>query len=96
MTKTFAAIATGAFIAALATVLPGMTSVSANMPQEAGVLQPAAKADRLLVPVAAAAAACTPRAWPYNDSDCTFEARWNGEKRPVRFVTTDRFEASVP
>jgi hypothetical protein len=90
MTKTFAAVATAAFIAALATILPGITAVSANTPDQP-VQQPATKADRVVVP----AAACTPRAWPYNDSDCTFQARWQGEKRPVRLVTTDRLNASA-
>jgi hypothetical protein len=90
MTKTFAAVAAAAFIAALATILPGMTAVSANTPEQAGAQQPAAKADRLIVP----AAACTPRAWPYTDSDCTFAARWQGETRAVRLVTTDRLDAA--
>jgi hypothetical protein len=90
MTKTFAAAATAALIAALATILPGMTAVSANTPDRPGAQEPAAITDRLMTQ----AAACTPRAWPYNDRDCTFEARWQGERRAVRLVTTDRLDAS--
>ena len=37
-------------------------------------------------------AACTQRAWPYYGQDCDsgFDARWRGEPRKVRLVTTDR------
>jgi hypothetical protein len=37
-------------------------------------------------------AACAQRAWPYYGQDCLtgFEARWSGEPRKVRLVTTDR------
>jgi len=37
-------------------------------------------------------AACAQRAWPYYGQDCDsgFDARWRGEPRKVRLVTTDR------
>ena len=85
MIRLFTAIFAAAAIAASAVVL-GLAPVSANTPADVGVQQPAMKADRQ---AAGAPAACTSRAWPYA-SDCTFAARWQGERRPVRLVTTDR------
>jgi hypothetical protein len=37
-------------------------------------------------------AGCAQRAWPYSQHGCLseFEARWHGEPRKVRLVTTDR------
>jgi hypothetical protein len=42
----------------------------------------------------AAGAGCSQRAWPYYEQDCLvdFEARWSGEPRKVRLVTTDRVQ----
>jgi predicted small integral membrane protein len=95
MIKAITAIAAAAFIAALAIILPGMTpAVSANTPPEAGVQEPAVKGDRL--PIHALGEACSQRAWPYYDSNCLFEARWQGDKaRQVRLVTTDRLDPQV-
>jgi hypothetical protein len=96
-----AAIAVGAAVlsATLLIVLPGMTPrVAAGTPQpeaaapvHAAVQQPVAKADRLdRVP----GAGCSQRAWPYYDQDCLvdFDARWRGEPRKVRLITTDRLQ----
>ena len=49
-----------------------------------------AKADRLELKTPGAG--CSQRAWPYYEQGCLvdFEARWNGEPRKVRLVTTDR------
>lgn len=94
MIKAITAIAGAAFIAALAIVLPGMTpAVSANTPDAAGVQQPAVKGDRLAVHQLGEA--CSQRAWPYYDSSCLFEARWQGDARKVRLVTTDRLDPTV-
>jgi hypothetical protein len=40
----------------------------------------------------APANACSQRAWPYYEQGCLvdFDARWRGEPRKVRLVTTDR------
>jgi hypothetical protein len=92
MIKAITAIAGAAFIAALAIVLPGMApAVSANTPPEAGVQQPAVKSDRL--PIHPLGGACSQRAWPYYDGACLFEARWQGDARKVRLITTDRLDA---
>ena len=88
MFKAIAAIVTAAVVAALVIVLPGLPEVSAHTPDQAGVREPAAKADRL--PVPALGATCSPRAWPYYERDCLFAARWHGDARKVRVVTTDR------
>lgn len=89
MIKTITAIAAAALVAALLIVLPGIApEVSANTPDRPGTQQMAAKSDRLSVHPAGEA--CSPRAWPYYDQNCSFEARWSGEKRTVRVVTTDR------
>jgi hypothetical protein len=50
----------------------------------------AAPQDR--IEVKAPGAGCSERAWPYYGQDCLvgFQARWNGEPRKVRLVTTDR------
>lgn len=94
MIKALTAIAAAALIATLAIVLPGMTpAVSANTPDAAGVQQPAVKGDRLAIHQLGEA--CSQRAWPYYDRECLFEARWQGDTRKVRFVTTDRLEPKV-
>jgi hypothetical protein len=94
MIKAITAIAGAAFIAALAIILPGMApAVSANTPPQAGVQQPAVKGDRL--PVHPLGESCSQRAWPYYDRSCLFEARWNGDNRKVRIVSTDRLDATA-
>ena len=91
MIKAITAIAAAALIAALATTLPGMVAaVSANTPDQAGAQQPAVKGDRL--PIHPLGGACSQRAWPYYDRSCLFEARWQGDMRKVRVVTTDRLD----
>ena len=51
--------------------------------------QSAGKADRLDMRTPNS---CSQRAWPYYEADCLvdFDARWRGEPRKVRLVTTDR------
>jgi hypothetical protein len=56
---------------------------------------PVAAGQELVAPVTqieTQTAACTQRAWPYYGQDCDngFDARWRGEPRKVRLVTTDR------
>ena len=57
---------------------------------ETAVPAAAPKADRLEVKIPGAG--CSQRAWPYYEQDCLvdFDARWRGEPRKVRLVTTDR------
>jgi hypothetical protein len=82
MIKTFTSIAAAAFAAALITAWPA-PRVEAGTPS-AGTLRS--------VENAAAATACAHRAWPYQGQGCAtdFNARWRGEPRNVRIVTTDR------
>jgi hypothetical protein len=80
--KTFTSIAAAAFMAALITAWPA-PRVEAGT-SAAGALPNAENG--------AAATACTHRAWPYQGQGCAtdFDARWHGEARKVRIVTTDR------
>jgi hypothetical protein len=99
MIKIAATIGTALLCAGLLTVLPGMTpDVAAGTPkaQSVGVHGETAsapttgKADRL--DVRAPGSGCSQRAWPHYEPDCLadFDARWRGEPRRVRLVTTDR------
>ena len=91
MIKLISAVSAAALLAAVVIALPGITpEVSANTPDQAGAQQPAAKGDRQAVH--ALGAACSPKAWPYFDQDCLFESRWQGDKRAVRVVSTDRLD----
>jgi hypothetical protein len=82
MIKTFTTIAAAAVMAALITAWPA-PRVEAFTPST-GTLPS--------VENAASATACTHRAWPYYGQGCAtdFDARWRGEARKVRIVTTDR------
>ena len=99
MLKIAATIGTALLCAGLLTLLPGMArDVAAGTPKaqpvgaygEIASEQPAGKADRL--DARAAGTDCSQRAWPYYQQDCLvdFAARWRGEPRKVRLVTTDR------
>jgi hypothetical protein len=98
MTKTAITFGSALLFAGLLPVLSGMTPEVAAGTTETSVVtaevdprgQPAAKADRLEVRVPGAG--CSQRAWPYYEPDCLvdFDARWRGEPRKVRVVTTDR------
>jgi hypothetical protein len=99
MIKTAATVGAAALVAGfVAFVAP---NVQAGTPKSEMIVPPvetvlpatpaaAPKADRL--EVKAPGAGCSQRAWPYYEQDClvNFEARWNGEPRKVRLVTTDR------
>jgi hypothetical protein len=82
MLKTFTTIAAAAVVAALVTAWPA-PRVEAGTPALGTVPS---------VENAATATACTQRAWPYYGQGCAtdFDARWRGEPRKVRIVTTDR------
>jgi hypothetical protein len=82
MTKSFSTIAAASFVAALVMAWPA-PRVEAGTPSAGTVPS---------VENAAAATACTHRAWPYQGQGCAsdFDARWRGEPRKVRIVTTDR------
>jgi hypothetical protein len=96
MIKTAATVGAAALVAGfVAFVGP---NVQAGTPKAETIVAPVAtivpaataKADRLAVKVPGAG--CSQRAWPYYEQDCLvdFEARWSGEPRKVRIVTTDR------
>ena len=80
MIKAAVTIGTAAFLAAVVSALPAP-------PVAAGP----AKADSP-TKIETQSTACTQRAWPYYGQDCAtdFDARWRGEPRKVRLVTTDR------
>jgi hypothetical protein len=98
MIKIAATAGTALLFAGLLTVLPGMTpDVAAGTPNlrsgihaEATAAPTTGKADRLEVRIPGSG--CSQRAWPYYEADCLvdFDARWRGEPRKVRLVTTDR------
>lgn len=80
MIKAAATIATAVILAALVSALPAP-------PVAAGPV-----ATDSATKTAAQSTACAQRAWPYYGQDCDtgFDARWRGEPRKVRLVTTDR------
>jgi len=80
MIKAAATLGTAAVLAALVSALPAP-------PVAAGPV-----ATDSPMKIEAQSAACTQRAWPYYGRDCDtgFDARWHGEPRQVRLVTTDR------
>jgi len=80
MLKAATTIGAAALLAAVVTAWPAPRV-------EAGTQDALPKADS-----AGPATSCTQRAWPYYSPDCLvdFDARWRGEPRKVRIVTTDR------
>jgi hypothetical protein len=99
MFKIAATVGTALLCAGLFTVLPGMTpDVAAGTPTaqpmglhgETAITPTTGKADRLELRIPGSG--CSQRAWPYYEADCLvdFDARWRGEPRRVRLVTTDR------
>ena len=98
MIKTAATIGTAALFAALVSFVP-VPEVAAGTPKPgmaaaplAAPVQPAGAHIQAADP-AGSAANCM-RAWPYYEQGCLtgFEARWQGERRSVRLVTTDRLD----
>jgi hypothetical protein len=83
--KALSAIAAIAFGAAVMLALPGFSpEVEARTPP------PAVKGDRL--DYRPTGTACAERAWPYYEANCLRDRNQpNGQARPVRIVTTDRF-----
>jgi hypothetical protein len=83
MIKAAATLGAALILAAVVSVLPA-PPVAAGQDTAAPVATtPAAQAE--------SQGTCTPRAWPYGqDCDSGFDARWRGEPRKVRLVTTDR------
>ena len=69
-----------------AAILAGFISMVPAPRVEAGT------ATHLVAASADQAPGCAQRAWPYSQHGCLseFEARWRGEARKVRLVTTDR------
>jgi hypothetical protein len=88
-----AAITTGsvAIFAGLVSIMPApgvqAGTPNAQMGAAASIQHPAAGTE-----TPAIAAGCSQRAWPYYEQGCLvdFDARWRGEPRKVRLVTTDR------
>jgi hypothetical protein len=96
MIKTVATVGAAALVAGFVAfvgpnVQAGTPKAETITPQvETVVPAVAVKADRIEAKIAGAG--CSQRAWPYYEQDCRvdFEARWTGEPRKVRLVTTDR------
>jgi len=84
MIKTAISIGFAAVLAALVSAIPA-PGVHAGAPE--GVPQAAGKTE-----ADARTSGCSQRAWPYYEQGCVadFDARWRGEPRKVRLVTTDR------
>jgi hypothetical protein len=83
MIKAFSAIAVGACVAAVLTLLPGFApTVEASVPP---VL---AKADRLDIRVVGKD--CSQQAWPNFEASCLRRAGTNSNVREARLVTADR------
>jgi len=80
MIKAAATIATAVILAALVSALPAPPVAAGPVATDS-----ATKTE-------AQSTACAQRAWPYFGQDCDtgFDARWRGEPRKVRLVTTDR------
>jgi hypothetical protein len=80
MIKIAFTICTAAVLAAVVSALPA-PPVEARTPKA----EPATKIETQSSP-------CAQRAWPYYGQDCVidFDARWGGEPRKVRLITTDR------
>jgi hypothetical protein len=93
MIKAALTLGSAAVLAALVTILPAPqveagpadAHFAAMTAQDTGLWREQAA-------IALAEAGCTQRAWPYYEQGCVtdFEARWRGEPRKVRLVTTDR------
>ena len=81
MIKAAATLAAAAILAGFATMVPA-PRVEAGVPSGAAVG----------ASQAVEANGCAQRAWPYAQHGCqtAFDARWHGEARKVRLVTTDR------
>ena len=99
MIKTAATVGAAALVAGFVAFLA--PNVEAGTPRAEMIVPPVAttlpvtpaaapKADRLELKTSGAG--CSQKAWPYYEQDCLvdFQARWTGEPRKVRLVTTDR------
>jgi len=80
MIKAAATLGTAIALAALVSALPAPPVAAGPAPTDSPMK------------IETQSAACTQRAWPYHGQDCDtgFDARWRGEPRKVRLVTTDR------
>jgi hypothetical protein len=78
-----------------AAILAGLVSMMPAPAVQAGTPSAPIGASASTLPsaeTAAPASRCSQRAWPYYEQGCLtdFDARWRGEPRKVRVVTTDR------
>lgn len=82
MIKAAATLGAAAILAALVTMVPAPRVEAGTATAPHAGLSQAAEAGR----------GCAERAWPYAQHGCLtgFEARWQGEARKVRLVSTDR------
>ena len=82
MIKAAVAIGSATILAGLISALPA-PKVEAGTPATVATLDLAAQKPGV---------GCSQRAWPYYEQGCAtdFDARWRGEPRQVRLVTTDR------
>ena len=80
MIKAAATLGTAIALAALVSALPAPPVAAGPAPTDSPMK------------IETQSTACTQRAWPYYGQDCDtgFDARWRGEPRQVRLVTTDR------
>jgi hypothetical protein len=91
MIKAAITIGSAAILAGLASMMPAPSvqagTSAARVEAAASIQHPAGVAE-----TPAIAAGCSQRAWPYYAQGCPtdFDARWRGEPRKVRLVTTDR------
>jgi len=91
MIKAVISIGSAAILAGLASVMPA-PGVQAGTPN-AQLGAAAASTQPSGEEMPAIRGVCSrQRAWPYYEQDCLadFDARWRGEPRKVRLVTTDR------
>jgi len=96
MIKAAVAIGSAAILAGLISALPA-PKVEAGTPASevrVATLDPATQKSTAADPTENRnpGADCSQRAWPYYEQGCLvdFDARWRGEPRKVRLVTTDR------
>ena len=96
MIKSAVAIGSAAILAALISALPA-PKVEAGTPAtevRVATLESATQMSTTADPteIRNPGAGCSQRAWPYYGQGCLtdFDARWRGEQRQVRLITTDR------
>jgi hypothetical protein len=90
MLKAAITIGAAAILAGLVSIMPA-PGVQAGTPNaQIGAAAASTRPSGAETPVIATG--CLQRAWPYYEQGCVadFDARWRGEPRKVRLITTDR------